>query len=75
MKSTRQSGRDYAHIAETQAERSDEVRAGWWRRLYVQYQNWRLRSHSRRSLMSLNDTQLRDIGLSRSDLPYRDKRK
>lgn len=48
---------------------------GWWHRLVGYYRYWRLLHRSRKSLMSLNDAQLRDIGLSRHDLPYRDRRK
>jgi len=75
MKNTQHSGRDYGHIAETHADRGDEAKAGWWWRLNVRYKNWRLRHRARRSLRSFNDAQLRDIGLSRNDLPYRDERK
>ncbi|MEA9390006.1 DUF1127 domain-containing protein [Acerihabitans sp. TG2] len=75
MKNTPQTGRDYANIPETQANYDDEASVTWWRRLYGNYQNWRWKNRSRRSLMSLSDAQLQDIGLSRSDLPYRDKRK
>ncbi|WP_410012912.1 DUF1127 domain-containing protein [Sodalis sp. C49] len=47
---------------------------GWWRRLYGRYQQWRRHSRSRKALRSLNDAQLRDIGLTRDDLPYKDER-
>ncbi|QWA13794.1 DUF1127 domain-containing protein [Sodalis ligni] len=50
-------------------------RPAWWTALFQAYQHWRARRRDRKGLMSLNDGQLRDIGLSRGDLPYRDERK
>ncbi|WP_413726521.1 DUF1127 domain-containing protein [Sodalis sp. RH16] len=50
-------------------------RPPWWVALFRRYQHWRARRRDRRALMSLNESQLRDIGLSRGDLPYRDERK
>ncbi len=50
-------------------------RPPWWAALFQCYQHWRARRRDRRALMSLNESQLRDIGLNRSDLPYRDERK
>lgn len=75
MKNSRQTDCHYAPIAQTQAGRGDEVKVGWLRGWYRRYKNWRLLCRTRRALMSLNDAQLRDIGLSRDDLPYRDERK
>jgi len=47
----------------------------WGRRWYTRYKLWLSLRHSRKALKSLNDSQLRDIGLTRNDLPYRDERK
>ncbi len=45
----------------------------WWGGLYHRFNNWRALRRSRKALLSLNDTQLRDIGLTRDDLPDRDE--
>ena len=44
--------------------------AGAWRRLRALVTEWRLRSRSRVELSSLDDRQLADIGLSRSQAGY-----
>ncbi|XBS69338.1 DUF1127 domain-containing protein [Acerihabitans sp. KWT182] len=53
----------------------DGKRRSWWAALFVWFRTWRARRRDRRTLMSLNDRQLRDIGLNRHDLPYRDEQK
>ena len=49
---------------------TEKIRA-WWRQLRQRYQ----RRQSRKALQSMSDGQLRDIGLTRADLPYKDERK
>lgn len=48
---------------------------GWWRRLYGYYQRLRSLRRGRKALMSLDTARLRDIGLTRDDLPYKDERR
>jgi uncharacterized protein YjiS (DUF1127 family) len=75
MKNTQQTDCHYAPAPKVQAECDDKVKVGWLRGLYGRYKHWRSLGRTRRALMSLNDAQLRDIGLSRDDLPYRDERR
>ncbi|WP_213990821.1 DUF1127 domain-containing protein [Sodalis sp. dw_96] len=47
----------------------------YWAALFHRYKFWRAHRRDRKALMAMHDGQLRDIGLTRSDLPYRDERK
>ncbi|NDL65675.1 DUF1127 domain-containing protein [Acerihabitans arboris] len=74
MNSTRKTGHDSGLIAASQPERLALGKTGWWRWLSGRYQHWRSISRSRKALRSLDHAQLRDIGLTRDDLPYKDER-
>lgn len=75
MKNLKKAARGNAHNPATRPACIVLANTGWWRRIYARYQQWRLHSRTRKMLMSLNNTQLRDIGLTRSDLPYKDQRR
>jgi len=51
----------------TNNKNSSPLRASPWSRIRHNFGEWRRRSQSRRELMSLSDTGLRDIGCSRCD--------